>query len=150
MKPNSAVYGLLLLTTAFIIACADGSSGSGNNTASKGSGSTSLAGAWEAKELSYTSMSNPGRTQDMKKKLRAAITMTIKPDGHYSYKVKMMGMSKTESGMMRQKGSRIIMDNPDFKMKLAGNTLVMTSDNHKWDFGHGKEAARSKAVFVRK
>ena len=82
--------------------------------------------------------------------LKAAISMTIKTDGHYSYEVKMMGMTKTESGMMQQNGNRITTDNPDFKMMLSGKTLTLKVDNQQWDFGQGNEAAISKAVFVRR
>ncbi len=81
--------------------------------------------------------------------LNASISMTIKSNGQYSYKVKMMGMTKTESGTMKQDGNRVITDNPDFKMTLTGKSLTKTSDNQTWDFGEGKEPAISKAVFVK-
>lgn len=147
---NKAINLLVLVTMMIVAACSHSSSESENKSGNKSADKISLAGTWAAKELTYTSKADPGRTQDMKKMLQASITMTIKANGHYSYDVKMMGMTRTESGTMKQKGNRIITDNPDFKMTLSGNTLTMTGDNQQWDFGRGKEPAISKAVFVRK
>ncbi|MFQ5602717.1 MAG: hypothetical protein ACE5HS_05560 [bacterium] len=141
---------LFLVLTVMAAACSSGSSESKDEKTASKSTKFALVGTWNAKELSYVSKKDRNRTQDIKKMLNASITMTIQANGHYSYKVNMMGMTKTESGTMKRDGNRIIMDNPDFKMTLAGKTLTLTNDNQSWDFGQGKEPALSKAVFVRK
>ncbi|MFQ5640550.1 MAG: hypothetical protein ACE5IR_21425 [bacterium] len=148
---NKTISLLVLSTMMLVVACSSNdASESGKKSGNKSADNGSLAGTWVATELSYTSKKKPTKTQDMKKMMNASITMTIKSNGQYSYKVKMMGMTKTESGTIKQKGNRIVTDNPDFKMTLSGNTLIMTGDNQKWDFGRGREPAISKAVFVRK
>jgi len=157
---KKTIHLLVIVTLMFTAACGTDSTGNETATANeprrptkiqnKRADNRELAGTWVAKDLSYISKKDPSRTQDMKKMLKAAISMTIKTDGHYSYEVKMMGMTKTESGMMQQNGNRITTDNPDFKMMLSGKTLTLTVENQQWDFGQGKEAAISKAVFVRR
>ncbi|MFQ5606088.1 MAG: hypothetical protein ACE5IR_20400 [bacterium] len=150
-KKTAHTIFIWLFAMMLAVACSSNdASESGNKSGKKSAGSSSLAGTWVATELSYASKKKPTRTRDIKEMMKASITMTIKASGHYSYKVKMMGMTKTESGRVKKNGNRITTDNPDFKMSLSGNRLIMTSDNHKWDFGRGKEPAISKAVFVRK
>ena len=158
---KKTIHLLVIVTLMFTAACGTDSTGNETATANeprrlakiqnKRADNGELAGTWVATELSYTSKKKPIKTQDMKKMMKASITMTIKANGHYSYKTKIMGMTKTESGKMKRNGNRIITDNSDFKMSLSGNKLIMTSDNnHKWDFGRGNEPAISKAVFVRR
>lgn len=141
------------LLTVFVIlvftAC-NSESPEAEKTDKKNISKSSLAGTWDATEMSYASTKNPGKSIDMMKEYNASLTMTIKSNGTYTYSATMMGMTTNQSGTMKKNGNNITSDNLDFKMTLAGNKLTLRVVNQSWDFGSGKEPAISKAVFKRR
>ncbi len=120
------------------------------NKSKKSISNSSMAGTWDAKEMTYTSTKNPNKSLDMMNEFKTSLTMTIKTNGTYTYSAKMMGMSTNQSGTMKKDGNKITSDNPNFKMTLSGNILTLLVENQSWDFGDGREPAISKAVFKRR